>query len=212
MYYYVLPTEPAALADEIARTAAADGPRPPDPHRLPALHRALVLRDRGCAFPACPHTLFLNAHHIHHWAHGGPTTLRNLVLLCTTHHRLVHEGGFGIRRDEDGRVVVTGMRGEVIAIAPAPCELDGNGAELLAASNEESGLGSTLRPDFPDGMENGSITYGLWTPCCESRLASTSCLAFSHYDNESTRAGPDASWWRASKIERAPSTVWQWAT
>jgi HNH endonuclease len=28
-----------------------------------------------------------------HWADGGPTDLENLVLLCRTHHRAVHEAG-----------------------------------------------------------------------------------------------------------------------
>src|SRR5262249_11654268 len=34
---------------------------------------------------------------------GGETSLDNLLLLCTTHHKLVHEGGFGIQRDRDGQ-------------------------------------------------------------------------------------------------------------
>jgi len=38
----------------------------------------------------------LQAHHVWHWAHGGPTDPINLVLLCRTHHMLMHEGGFSI--------------------------------------------------------------------------------------------------------------------
>ena len=37
----------------------------------PAIRRALMLRDRGCAFPGCTHTRFLHAHHVEHWLHGG---------------------------------------------------------------------------------------------------------------------------------------------
>jgi hypothetical protein len=59
----------------------------------PALRRALRLRDRGCRFPGCENHRFVDAHHIRHWARGGPTALDNLVLLCRRHHRLVHEGG-----------------------------------------------------------------------------------------------------------------------
>ena len=57
------------------------------------LRRALALRDRHCRFPGCTHRAWLDAHHVEHWLHGGPTDLANLVLLCPTHHRLVHEGG-----------------------------------------------------------------------------------------------------------------------
>jgi hypothetical protein len=64
----------------------------------PSLRRALRSRDGGCRFPGCTHTRFLHAHHIHHWARGGPTKLDNLVQLCSYHHRLVHEGGFSVER------------------------------------------------------------------------------------------------------------------
>ena len=56
-----------------------------------ALRRALVLRDGGCAFPACDRShRWCHGHHIRHWADGGPTQLDNLALLYGTHHRLIH--------------------------------------------------------------------------------------------------------------------------
>ena len=58
----------------------------------PAIHRALKRRDRGCRFPGCVNTRFVDGHHIRHWADGGATCLDNLVLLCRHHHRLLHEG------------------------------------------------------------------------------------------------------------------------
>jgi hypothetical protein len=64
-----------------------------------AIKRALAARDKGCTFPGCHHTRFVDAHHIQHWSAGGETSLDNLVLLCSQHHRLVHEGGFSIERD-----------------------------------------------------------------------------------------------------------------
>jgi Domain of unknown function (DUF222)/HNH endonuclease len=64
----------------------------------PGLRRALQSRDRGCRFPGCTHERFLHAHHIQHWASGGPTELDNLVQLCSYHHRLIHEGGFSVQR------------------------------------------------------------------------------------------------------------------
>jgi hypothetical protein len=64
---------------------------------------ALVVRDRGCAFPGCIRPPeWCIAHHILHWADGGPTDLDNLVLLCGFHHRRVHHQGWDIRIAADG--------------------------------------------------------------------------------------------------------------
>lgn len=53
--------------------------------------RALVLRDKQCAFPGCDRKArWTDAHHIQHWADGGPTALDNLVLLCRHHHHVIH--------------------------------------------------------------------------------------------------------------------------
>jgi len=59
-----------------------------------AIKRALWARDKGCSFPGCHLKRFVDAHHIHHWSAGGETKLENLVLLCSRHHGLVHEGGY----------------------------------------------------------------------------------------------------------------------
>jgi hypothetical protein len=62
------------------------------------LRRALVLRDRGCAFPGCDRPpRWTDAHHIVHWSDGGPTDLPNMVLLCGYHHRLVHHSDWQVR-------------------------------------------------------------------------------------------------------------------
>ena len=37
-----------------------------------------------------------------HWVNGGETKPDNMTLLCTHHHRLLHEGGFGIVKEADG--------------------------------------------------------------------------------------------------------------
>ena len=58
----------------------------------PALRRALVARDQGCTAPGCTRPArWTDAHHIVHWADGGPTNLDNLTLLCRHHHRQTHE-------------------------------------------------------------------------------------------------------------------------
>ena len=65
----------------------------------PAIRRALKHRDRGCRFPGCCNTRFVDGHHITHWADGGATRLDNLLLLCRHHHRLLHEGGYYVVKD-----------------------------------------------------------------------------------------------------------------
>ena len=74
----------------------------------PAQRSALAVRDGGCVFPDCQRPLaWCEAHHVRHWLHGGPTDLANLALLCRTHHRAVHEGGWQLTRQPDGRLIAT---------------------------------------------------------------------------------------------------------
>jgi hypothetical protein len=91
----------------------------------PALRRALRARDDGCAFPGCDHTRFLHAHHIHHWARGGPTSLENLVQLCSHHHRLVHEGGYRVQRAGPDQIRFRRPDGRPIPAGPTHPRLGG---------------------------------------------------------------------------------------
>lgn len=95
-------------------TVRAPGCRSPNPCRVAGDPQALVARDGGCRFPACdrPHP-WTDAHHIRHWAHGGPTAVANLVLLCREHHRVIHDGAFTVRMD-DGVPVFTRPDGSMI--------------------------------------------------------------------------------------------------
>ena len=86
----------------------------------PSLRRALDARDHGCQFPGCNNREWVDAHHITHWARGGETKLDNLVLLCGHHHRLVHEGGFGVSRRVDGALAFHRPDGRVIPAVPSP--------------------------------------------------------------------------------------------
>lgn len=84
----------------------------------PAIRRALMLRDRGCAFPGCTHTRFLHGHHIQHWLHGGETSVENLVTLCTAHHRLVHDGGWKVSRAQNGELQFASPAGSPVQAVP----------------------------------------------------------------------------------------------
>jgi hypothetical protein len=67
-----------------------------------AVRRALVLRDGGCAFPACDRPpSWCQGHHMISWLDHGETNLDNGVLLCGHHHRLIHEGAWEVRLGAD---------------------------------------------------------------------------------------------------------------
>ncbi len=67
--------------------------------------KAMILRDRHCQFPGCDRPAsWSDGHHLRHWIDGGPTILVNLALLCRRCHRRVHEGGWRLVRDPDGRL------------------------------------------------------------------------------------------------------------
>jgi len=98
----------------------------------PSVRRALEARDRGCRFPGCG-LRFTDAHHVLHWADGGESSLRNLVLLCRRHHRAVHEGGVRVCIDADGKVVFFTPRGKTLLGAP-PRDLGGMGGKRLGTA------------------------------------------------------------------------------
>ena len=87
----------------------------------PAIARALRARDGGCRFPGCDRTRFTEGHHVKHWADGGETKLGNLVTLCGFHHRLVHEGGYGLTVTDDGLFVFTRPDGRRVRENGAHC-------------------------------------------------------------------------------------------
>ena len=103
----------------------------------PAVRRALASRDRGCRFPGCPVTHRLHGHHVKHWAEGGETSLDNLILLCPTHHRLVHEGGFDVQRLDDGAFRFTNPHG--LTIRP-PKRQETSSADNIVVQNDSLGL------------------------------------------------------------------------
>jgi HNH endonuclease len=76
------------------------------PVREPAawMMRQLRHRDGTCRFPGCDARRFTQAHHIRWWSEGGRTDLDNLVLICSFHHKLVHEHGWQLEPDATGEL------------------------------------------------------------------------------------------------------------
>ena len=75
-------------------------------HASAAQRTALVARDGGCiGCGANPN--WCQAHHIRHWAHGGPTDIDNLCLLCShCHHHELHTNDADIIRSPNGKLTL----------------------------------------------------------------------------------------------------------
>jgi len=61
------------------------------------IYRQLRQRDQTCVYPGCTRRGYLHAHHIRQWRNGGATDIDNLILVCTQHHTLLHEGRWTVR-------------------------------------------------------------------------------------------------------------------
>jgi hypothetical protein len=114
----------------------------------PALRRALQHRDRGCRFPGCGRP-FGQGHHIRHWAHGGPTTLPNLTMLCRRHHRAVHEEGFQVERQPDGELCFRRPDGRLIAESPALSTVPADPVGMLRVLNDAAGIHTDAQTSKP---------------------------------------------------------------
>ncbi|MGH3743894.1 MAG: DUF222 domain-containing protein, partial [Mycobacteriales bacterium] len=86
------------------------------------LRGLLAVRDQHCRFPGCQTPARrCHAHHIWHWADGGPTNLQNLLLICDRHHHALHDGGWTVDLHADGTTVWTSPTGQSAA---TPAELN----------------------------------------------------------------------------------------
>jgi hypothetical protein len=102
---FPIPAETARrIACDCSLTPIVDGEPYERSRVVPgAMRRALAARDKHCRFPGCDlPPAWTDAHHIQHWADGGPTKLFNLILMCRRHHRLLHEGRWRLIKAGDG--------------------------------------------------------------------------------------------------------------
>ena len=71
----------------------------------PGIRNAVILRDRRCRWPGGCHqpAAACEVHHVKHKAHGGPTSLKDCLLLCSYHHQVViHRWGWTLVLNPDG--------------------------------------------------------------------------------------------------------------
>ena len=111
---------------------------------LPRRSRRLIEdRDRGCRFPGCTATRFVEIHHLAEWAEGGATDDDNQISLCPFHHDAIDRGDFTITGDptrHDGLAVVNRYGHRLRP--PGPDEL----APPDVGSRERDDRATTYRP------------------------------------------------------------------
>ncbi|MFF1822974.1 DUF222 domain-containing protein [Kribbella sp. NPDC058245] len=166
------------------------------------IRRALNKRDKGCVVCKAPPWM-CHAHHLIHWADGGPTSLHNLALLCAAHHRAVHNGQWAIS--------ITG--GQVHVTRPdwadPPATNPADLAALLAwatparnpAEADTPNPGTTSTSHAHTGTNVANATFDPWagtaTATADSPSASAngaSGSAGSNPNGASTSAGSSADW------------------
>ncbi|MGZ4435114.1 MAG: DUF222 domain-containing protein, partial [Trebonia sp.] len=84
---------------------------------IPAsIRRAVLLRDRGCAWPRCGRpAAWCDVHHLQHKKDGGKTAVTDCVLLCQFHHDVcIHRRGWRLVLHPDGTTTAYGPDGQVL--------------------------------------------------------------------------------------------------
>jgi Domain of unknown function (DUF222)/HNH endonuclease len=92
-------------------------------HIPAAIRHAVIARDQHCAWPAgCDRPAAVSdVHHITHKKDGGPTSVKDCMLLCNYHHDIcIHRWGWKIELLPDGSVRATGPQGQIIQSHPPP--------------------------------------------------------------------------------------------
>lgn len=131
------------------------------------LRRALLARDAHCRFPGCTHSKWLDAHHVMHWSEGGETSLGNLMLLCSKHHRLLHEGGYSIEKNYKGEWYFRNAHGRTLPAAPIykETEYDHTRDELI--DSDSTGDASRDACDEADWTDGGTLLSCTTSPATD---------------------------------------------
>ncbi|MBL9017304.1 MAG: DUF222 domain-containing protein [Myxococcales bacterium] len=118
-----------------------------------ALKRAMLQRDKTCRFPGCGNKVFLDGHHAVHWAHGGETSLANVLAICSFHHRFMHEYGYRVEMDEHQQPRFFDPQSRVVPAVIEPSTREEAGLRMIERAN--AGLAITPATAFPrwDGNE-----------------------------------------------------------
>ena len=96
---------------------------------IPAsIRRAVLLRDRGCAWPRCGRpAAWCDVHHLQHKKNGGKTSVTDCVLLCQFHHDIcIHRRGWRLVLHPDGTATASDPTGRCCTATHHPPSAPGN--------------------------------------------------------------------------------------
>jgi Domain of unknown function (DUF222) len=87
-----------------------------------AIRKAVIARDKGCAWPGCNRRpAACDVHHVKHKRHGGKTSSTDCLMLCQFHHDVcVHRMGWEIELLPDGSTRATSPDGTTILRSHGP--------------------------------------------------------------------------------------------
>jgi hypothetical protein len=128
----------------------------------PSIGRALRKRDKCCRFPGCTNRVYVDGHHLKHWALGGETALPNLVLLCKRHHTFVHEYGYRVEMDAAGTPQFFDPQGRPAKDIPPPIVRDDLGWEHLFAANRGLGIEPHVGGWNGEPIQYNEVCYTLY--------------------------------------------------
>jgi hypothetical protein len=86
------------------------------------IRRAVLLRDRGCAWPRCGRpAVYCDVHHLRHKGDGGETSVANCALICQFHHDVcIHRRGWKLILHPDGTTEARSPDGRHVLHSHAP--------------------------------------------------------------------------------------------
>ncbi|GAB3645889.1 HNH endonuclease signature motif containing protein [Glycomyces tarimensis] len=120
--------------------------------RLPnsALRRKLELEQPGgCAWNGCLAPVqWTEAHHIRHWANGGPTVAENLILLCRFHHGRIHTPGWTIQKTGPGKALIVHHEGHEDTDPDLKCGC----SDWRTDTDLDLGFAEDIANAFPTGL------------------------------------------------------------
>ena len=86
------------------------------------IRRAVLLRDRKCAWPRCGRpAVYCDVHHLRHKQDGGETSIENCILVCQYHHDVcIHRRGWQLILHPDGSTEARSPDGKQVLHSHAP--------------------------------------------------------------------------------------------